>query len=163
MGSIKRHNHSSSNEQIINPFLRLQQEVTHAMNDFYDLFEPKSSNLTHFDDLMISPAIDIVENKDNFKIEVEMPGMGEEDIQVSFNENRLTIQGEKTISKKDDKKDFVSREINYGRYERSISLPLTADVEKATASFKKGMLWIVIPKKSGSSKTARSIKIEKAK
>lgn len=159
MAILKKH-HQSDN--VISPFLRLQQEVNHAMSDFYDLFEPMSIDLKKFENLKLSPALDIVEDKDCFKIEVEMPGMSEKDITVTFNDNRITIEGEKSTSKKDEKKNFVSREITYGRYERSVSLPLTADVDKATASFKKGMLWVTIPKKNQSKVSSKSIKIEKA-
>lgn len=160
MGSLKKH---IQGDNVVNPFLRLQQEVNHAMSDFYDLFEPLNANLERFEHIKLSPALDIVEDKESFKIEAEMPGMSEEDVKVTFNENRLTIEGEKTLSKKDEKKNFVSREITYGRYERTVSLPLTADVEKATASFKKGMLWVTIPKKALGQSGAKAIKIEKAK
>lgn len=159
MASVKKYHQS---EHVINPFLRLQQEVNHAMNDFYDLFEPLNVSLEKSENIKLSPALDIVEDKDCFKIEAEMPGMGEEDITVTFNDNRITIQGEKSTSKKDEKKNFISREITYGRYERTVSLPLTADVDKATASFKKGMLWVTIPKKTLSKESSKSIKIEKA-
>lgn len=160
MASLKKYH---QNENVISPFLRLQQEVNHAMSDFYDLFEPMSIDLKKFENIKLTPALDIVEDKESFKIEAEMPGMSEEDITVSFNNNRITIEGEKSTSKKDEKKNFVSREITYGRYERSVSLPLTADVDKATASFKKGMLWVTIPKKVQDKVSTKSIKIEKAK
>lgn len=156
--------HRKSGEPILNPFLGLQQEVSRAMNDFYDLFEPHRASLVErLENLKLSPAMDIVEDKDSFKIEIEMPGMGEEDIKVSVSENMLTIEGEKTTSKKDEKKNYVSREICYGRYERSIALPQTADIDKASASFKKGMLWVTIPKKAGSKSSSRKINVEKAK
>lgn len=160
MASLKKYHQS---ENVISPFLRLQQEVNHAMSDFYDLFQPMSIDLKEFEDIKLSPALDIVEDKDCFKIEAEMPGMSEDDITVTFNDNRITIEGEKSTSKKDEKKNFVSREISYGRYERSVSLPLTADVDKATASFKKGMLWVTIPKKAQSEISSKKIKIERAK
>lgn len=163
MSSLKKHRPSTS-DLLMSPFLRLQQEVNHAMSDFYNLFEPqKSANLAQFEHINITPSLDIVEDKDNFKIEAEMPGMGEEDIKVSFCENRLTIEGEKSTSKKDENKNYISREISYGRYERTISLPLSADVSKASASFKKGMLWITIPKKAESRGNVKTIKIEKVK
>lgn len=158
MASLKKYHQS---ENVISPFLRLQQEVNHVMNDFYDVFEPMSIDLKKFENIKLSPALDIIEDKDCFKIEAEMPGMSEKDITVTFNDNRITIEGEKSTSKKDEKKNFVSREITYGRYERTVSLPLTADVDKATASFKKGMLWVTIPKKARSTSSSKSIKIEK--
>jgi HSP20 family protein len=142
-----------------NPFMKLQNEVNHAMSDFYNLFQPLSAN---FEKMMLTPALDVVEDAKNFKIEAEMPGMSEEDISIHFTNNRLTIEGEKTTSKKDEKKHFVNREISYGHYERSIALPDTADVNKAKASFKKGMLWVTIPKKAAMKKNKKTIKIEKA-
>ena len=159
MASLRKQNQS---ENVISPFLRLQQEVNHAMSHFYDLFEPISIDLKKFENIKLSPALDIVEDKDCFKIEAEMPGMNEKDVTVTFNDNRITIEGEKSTSKKDEKKNFVSREITYGRYERTVSLPVTADVDKAAASFKKGMLWVTIPKKTQNTISSKSIKIEKA-
>ncbi len=105
--------------------------------------------------------MDIVDDKENLKIEVEMPGMGEEDIKVSIADGILTIRGEKETSKKDEGKNYVRREIGYGSYERTIPLPDSVDVEKAKASFKKGMLWVTIPKKPESVKRSRELKIEK--
>ena len=91
-----------------------------------------------------------------------MPGMDEKDVTVSLKDNLLTIHGEKSTSKKDERKNYIAREISYGRYERSITLPQAADGEKVSASFKKGMLWVTIPKKAGSKGNGRQIKIEKA-
>jgi len=163
MAQLTRNNHHhSSNELLAHPLLRLQKEFSHTLNDFYDLFEPVRNSLLTLDNMTLSPSLDIVEDEKCFKIEAEMPGMGEEDLKGSFNENRLTIEGEKTTSKKDDQKNFLSREISYGHYERTIALPLSADVSKASASFKKGMLWVTIPKKQKSESATKTIKVESA-
>jgi len=143
-----------------NPFLTLQSELDKAMRDFYSTFEMPSIS-DKFEGLKISPAIDLVEDKDSIKVEAEMPGLGVEDIKVSINEGILTIKGEKTISQKDENKNYLSREINYGYYERTIALPESADIEKAKSSFKKGMLWVTIPKKAEAIKKSRELKIEK--
>lgn len=145
-----------------NPFLRMQAAIDDLMEDFYHEFGMPSVRAEEFEKLMINPAIDIIEDKDHFKVEAEMPGMGEEDIQISIDNGILTIKGEKQTSKKDRDKNYIMREISYGSYERSIRLPETADVDKAKASFKKGMLWIDIPKKPGASKQSQQLKIEKA-
>ena len=57
-------------------------------------------------------------------------------------------------------KKYLSREISYGNYERVISLPSTVDINKAKASFEKGMLRVTLPKKTESQGTARTIKVE---
>ncbi len=163
MNGLLKHRQSFPAEYSLNPFTKLHQEVDHAMRDLYDLFGATSPSLGTFENVRLAPALDILEEKDHFKIEAEMPGLGEEEIKISTCENVLTIEGEKTVSKKDEKKNFLSREISYGRYERSITLPPTADLDKATASFKKGMLWVTIPKKAGSKNAVRKINIQKAK
>lgn len=106
--------------------------------------------------------MDVVEDKDHFSIQLEMPGMDEKDIHLSITDNVLTISGEKSTSKKNKNKKYVSREISYGKYERSISLPSSVDVDKVKANFKKGMLWIQLPKKEETIGGARDIKIEQA-
>ncbi len=161
MANILKHRKSENEERSSGPLTSLHQEVSKAMNDFYDLFESRQFGLKGFENLKISPALDIVEDENAFKIEAEMPGMGEEDITVSISDNMLTIEGEKSTSKKDEDKNYLSREIGYGHYERSISLPQSADTENAKASFKKGMLWVEIPKKSSSKNKKRQLKVEK--
>ncbi|WP_131781538.1 Hsp20/alpha crystallin family protein [Legionella gresilensis] len=163
MRGLSKGNKSSASittEHRINPFLGLHQAVDEAMKDFYHLFE--SPDFERLENRNLFPAMDIVEASDHYTIEIEMPGMGEEDINVSINNNQLIIKGEKSTSKKHKDKNYLSREIKYGSYERVIDLPLAADAEKASATFKKGMLWIKIPKKAGSKNNARKIKIEKA-
>ncbi len=144
-----------------NPFFSFQQEIDKAIGDFYEAFASGQGGLERFETMDITPSMDIVEDDKQFNVQVEMPGMGEEDIKVSFSDNLLTISGEKTTSKKNKNKKYVSREINYGKYERVVSLPANVDIDKATASFKKGMLWVSLPKKLESKKNARDIKIDK--
>ncbi|WP_454783698.1 Hsp20/alpha crystallin family protein [Legionella sp. WA2024007413] len=145
-----------------NPFLSLQQEVDKAFQDFYEMFSPNRS-MEQFENLNLMPSMDLVEDKDHFTIQMEMPGMDEKDITVSLRDNSLTITGEKSTSKKNEKKKYISREISYGKYERSLSLPSTIDINKAKATFKKGMLWIELPKKAEAKGKSRDVKIETAK
>lgn len=163
MASIQKTNKSNLPIDVmgheLNPLLTLQHDLSKTMSHFYDLFEPKHFNIEHFENIKLSPCMDLVENKDHFKIEVEMPGLDEKDIKVSICDNLLTIVGEKSLSKKDVKKNFIDREIRYGRYERSISLPQTADWNHVSASFKKGMLWIMIPKISSKKSCSRDVKV----
>ncbi len=69
------------------------------MRDFYGWFDPFNFPTERFEKLALSPAVDIVDDKDQFKVEVEMPGMGEEDVKVAIDNGILTIKGEKTTSK----------------------------------------------------------------
>ncbi len=144
-----------------NPFARMQMTLDKTMDDFYDTFELPTTAKKAFENLAITPDIDIVDDKDHFKIEVEMPGMSEEDIQVAVHENILTIKGEKEISKQNKDKNYLVREIDYGSYQRRIQLPDSVDVNKARVTFKKGMLWIEIPKQAEALKESQILKVEK--
>lgn len=144
-----------------NPFLAVQGALDEAVDDFYHLIDKPRFSSKEFENLLIEPSIDIVDDKTCFKVEAEMPGLSEEDIKVSINDGILTIKGEKETSTKDEGKNYLRREINYGSYERRISLPDSADLDRAKASFKKGMLWIEIPKTKETKQQARELKIEK--
>lgn len=144
-----------------NPFLAMQQELDKAMDNFLHWFETPKYSLQNFENSKLFPSLDIIDEKDHIKVEAEMPGLGEKDIQVSISDGMLTIKGEKTTSTKDKNKNYLMREISFGSYERSIALPTSADSSKAKATFKKGMLWVDIPKRSEAIKQAKEIKVEK--
>lgn len=162
MNTLLKWKKGSPIESSHNPFLSLQQEVDKAFHDFYDLFR-SNKGLDQFENLNLMPSMDVVEDKDHFIAQMEMPGMDEKDINVSFNGNILTITGEKSTAKKNENKKYISREISYGKCERSLSLPSTIDIDKAKATFKKGMLWIELPKKAEAKGKSRDVKIERAK
>src|SRR3989344_3367934 len=159
--TVKEKNVPVSIQSRRNPFLSMQKELDNAMNYFDRWFGFPSFSRREFENLTLMPATDIVEDDENFKAEVEIPGMGVEDIKVSIEDGILTIKGEKTVSRKDKGKSYKMREISYGGYERSIALPNSLDTEKAKASFKKGMLWVTIPKKLESAKKPKEITVEK--
>lgn len=142
-----------------NPFLGLHREVDQALREYYDLFSSKQLNSDEYENLILFPALDIVEDENKLSIQIEMPGLDENDIHVAISNNTLTILGEKSISIKNKK--YISREIRYGHYERVIALPSDLDTDKTTASFKRGILWLVVPKKTRN-KIKRVIKVDQA-
>lgn len=160
-GSNKLAQDLSTQQQVLNPFVSIQKQVDRALHGFYDLFESRPFNLQDFEKISLAPPMDLIEDANCFKLEIEMAGLDEKDIQLSLTDNLLTIHAEKTVSSKDTQKNYISREINYGCYDRSIVLPQSADGDKASATFKKGMLWINIPKKAGT-RNGRQIKIQSA-
>lgn len=145
-----------------NPFLMLQTELDKVMRSFHIYLDFSSSTAEVLNNLKMTPSINIVEDDENFKIEAEMPGMGEEDIKVSITNRIVTLRSEKKMSSKNEGKDFRIQEIGYGCYEREIALPDDLDIDQAKATFRKSMLWINIPKKQGAKKQSKELKIEKA-
>lgn len=92
------------------------------------------------------PNIDVAENSKEIDISVEMPGLERSDVDISLEDNVLTIRGEKRIeSNREDKNVYVS-ERAYGTFLRTIELPVSVDSSKVNAAMSDGVLKITIPK-----------------
>jgi HSP20 family protein len=93
-----------------------------------------------------SPAIDVVEKDDKFVVKVELPGVKEEDVDVSVSGDMLTISGEKREESEEKKKGYYYSESSYGSFSRSVTVPSSVDTSKIAADFDKGVLEITLPK-----------------
>jgi HSP20 family protein len=93
-----------------------------------------------------SPKVDVTENEKEFNISAELPGMDDKDIDVSLQNDMLTIRGEKKEEKEDKGKDYYRMERSYGYFSRTIPLPVEVETDKVDAKFKKGVLTITLPK-----------------
>ena len=92
------------------------------------------------------PAVDVYENEAELGFSVELPGFDTDDIEISLNDGRLTISGERKFEEKEEGK-FYRVERSYGKFFRSFKLPRTVDAEKITAKLKNGVLKVALPKK----------------
>lgn len=104
------------------------------------------------------PAVDIEETENEYRIHAEMPGMKKEDVKVTVVDNVLTISGEKKAEaeQKDEKRRLHRSERIFGTFQRSFTLPEPVVADKIAASFKDGVLTVVVPK----SEEAKPRKIE---
>jgi HSP20 family protein len=93
-----------------------------------------------------SPSVDIFENKDNIVLEAELPGMSPEDVNISIENNVLTLQGERKFEKKDEGDNFHRVERSYGSFTRSFTLPPTVSSENVDATFDNGVLRLTLAK-----------------
>lgn len=93
------------------------------------------------------PSVNVVENNEQFTIEVAAPGMEKKDFKVDLNHNVLTISAEKEVEKEEKNKKFTRREFNYASFKRSFTLPNSVKEDGINASYKDGILNIAIPKK----------------
>jgi len=96
------------------------------------------------------PRTDIAENDDSYVLTMEMPGISKDDLEVSVENDTLTVRGEKTVEKKEDKDEHrtLRREIRSSKFERSFSMGNEVDQDKIKASMKDGVLTITLPKSS---------------
>ncbi|MFV2045555.1 MAG: Hsp20/alpha crystallin family protein [Anaerolineales bacterium] len=94
------------------------------------------------------PALDMLQNEDEFVIKANVPGMKPEDIDISVSGDILTIRGEVTEKKEEggEGKAYLLRERRFRSFSRSITLPVSVEVDKAEARFADGVLTLTLPK-----------------
>ncbi|MGE4488364.1 MAG: Hsp20/alpha crystallin family protein [Kiritimatiellales bacterium] len=110
----------------------------------------------------IAPRFEVSETDDAVVIDAELPGMDEKDIELTLQDNVLTIKGEKKKEEETKKKNYYVSERSYGRFQRSLQLGTDIDADKIAASFKKGVLTVTVPKVEPAKSKARTIDIKAA-
>ena len=111
-------------------------------------------------DIAFIPAVNTREGDDAYYIEVDLPGVKKEDINIDVDENTLTISGERKVKEEHKEDNFYKVESVYGKFERSFSLPEDVDTDKIEAEFKNGVLEIKIPKVQKVEQTPKKIEIK---
>lgn len=105
-----------------------------------------------------APSVDIYESENEIVLEAELPGMKREDFEVSIENNVITLKGERSFEKKDERDNYHRVERAYGSFTRSFSLPRSVSADGTAADFKDGILRVSLPKKE----EAKARKIEVA-
>lgn len=113
-------------------------------------FEPFFGRFNFLDDAVQgsstwAPAVDVAEETDKIVVKVEVPGMNENDLKVSFEDGLLTVSGERQFERKDDR-NYHRIERTYGSFVRKFTLPRSVDAQKIGANYVNGVLEIEIPK-----------------
>jgi HSP20 family protein len=135
-----------------------QSWLPSIFNDFFDNEWMERANAT-------APAINVIENDKEYKVELAAPGMTKEDFDVHIDEdNNLVISMEKKDEKKDENKNgrYLRREFSYSKFQQTMILPDDVDKEKIAASVNNGVLDIQLPKlsKGEMPKQTRNIEIK---
>jgi len=127
----------------------------HGIEEFFEEF-PFSSFHVHTWDL----AINVYEDKDSVIVEMHIPGIDLDKIDIKAEDNYLCISGSREEKEKIKDKHYYYKEIKYGSFERVIELPCPVIGEKTKAEFKDGVLKVTLPKQKKNTKTS-NIKITK--
>ena len=94
------------------------------------------------------PPVDVYEDEHNLILKLEVPGVNEADLNVSVENNTLTIQGERKFEKEEKEENFHRIERRYGSFLRTFKLPNTVNSDKVEASCDKGILKITLAKRA---------------
>jgi HSP20 family protein len=150
------------------PFDSLRTEVDRLFDDFgsgmwrHSLPERMRALWPSAVEWAVCPAIDMVEAEGGYRITAELPGMAPDDVEVRVTDSTLTIRGEKTEEKTEDKKDMLLSERRFGAFHRSLPLPSGVDHEKIVARFVGGVLTVTLPKSAAAKKKERTVEVETA-
>src|SRR5574344_1730636 len=123
--------------------IRRQNPFFPVLNDLF------GDNYLNDSDWNTSPAVNIAETKEAFRIEVAAPGLKKEDFKINVEKSVLEISSEKE-STKDEKREnerYYRKEFLYSSFKRTFSLPSYADTDSITATYKDGILNVTVPKK----------------
>lgn len=93
-----------------------------------------------------TPAFDVKETKEAFLFKADVPGLKEEDLDISITGNRLTVTGKREEEKKEEDEKYYSYERSYGSFSRTFTLPEGVDLEHIRAEMKEGVLTLNVPK-----------------
>lgn len=140
-------------EDETSPFLSLQRQVNRLFDDVFRDFGAPSL----FSRAPNWPSIEVHDSEKDVRVAAELPGLEEKDIEVLLEGDVLTIRGEKHAEIKDNDRHFTER--SYGRFERRIALGFEAEDDKVSASFKNGVLTVMVPKTGKAQTTVKRIAI----
>ena len=106
-----------------------------------------------------APPVDIYEDEHNIVLKIEVPGIDEKDIDVSIQNNTLTVHGERKIEKEEKEENFRRVERQYGSFIRSFTLPSSVDPGQVSARCDKGVLKINLAKKAEAKPTQIKVNV----
>ena len=124
------------------PFLSFYQQANRLFEDVFREFDGARETLSG----VLAPTIDVTQNEQQTRITAELPGVKEEDVDVSVDHDLLTIRAEKRIEHDEDKDTRHVRERAYGTFQRSLRLPQPVDPEQVRAHFDHGVLTVILPR-----------------
>ena len=131
-------------------FFSLRDDMDNLMNNF---LTQGLSRLPRISNMDFYPAVDIQEKDDKYLLEVDIPGMTEDEINLDFHDNVLTLQGERKSEFKEEKEGYYHAERSLGTFRRDIPFDDEVNSEKVKAKLKNGTLHIELLKKENSKKT----------
>jgi HSP20 family protein len=124
------------------------------------MFGPVSSGVSARESLsQWDPAVDIFDKGNELMLQIEVPGMKKEDIQIRLENNVLTVQGERKRESEIKEERFYRAERSYGAFSRSFTLPGTVSVDKIQAQYKDGVLTVNVPKAKGAQPRHIEVKV----
>lgn len=120
----------------------LQQEVNRLFGTFFDTQAGVANGTLR----RWVPAMDLVEEGDEYVLRADLPGLGEDDVKIELEDDVLTISGERKTEHSEERDGFRRIERASGSFSRSLTLPEGIDPDSVKAGFEQGVLEVRVPK-----------------
>lgn len=161
---LMKHEHSKSGAltpvsktwQPFWPLRRLREDIDRLFEEPFGLWPAPSHGLFG----KWGPAVDVYEDKDNVFVEVEIPGMKKEEIEVFMSGEELNIAGERKEEAEYKGAEIYRSERYFGSFHRSIALPTAVDAKRIQAHYRDGVLTVTCPKTEEARRKEVEIKVE---
>lgn len=142
--------------QSFEDMLRMQESINQIFRRHFDEMTPQGESQQS----CWTPAADIFDNEKDYLIRLELPGVLKEDIKIDYNENILSVTGERKPDPSLAQEKYHRMECLYGKFNRSFTLPQHIDADKIEGNLREGILSIRIPKSEKAQKKSIPVKAE---
>lgn len=139
------------------------EEMERLFDDFFQrrFFAPSFMPRFKFPELAnVSTSVDMFEDGNDLVIKADLPGIKKEEINIEFDNDVITISGEKKAEEKTERKDYFRVERSFGSFVRKLRLPVDVQVDKVNATFKDGVLEVRMPKSLAAKPKSKKIAVK---
>jgi len=134
----------------------LQREIDRMFGRFFPSLEQDDESPSS--QAVWAPRTDLVETDDSYRLQLDVPGMSKDELNINVKDNQLTVSGERKSERTEESEEYVRVERSFGQFYRSFSLPRTVNANDIRASYDSGVLTISVPKSE--EEKARKIEIQ---
>ena len=159
---------ATTSGELLEPFAALRRDIDRMFENFTRSFpsmfefDPFRRLAPTFDirGIETAPKLDVSEDAKAYEITAELPGVEEKDVNLTLQDDVLTLSGEKKSEREEKKKEYHVSERSYGSFRRSFRLPDDVNPDKISAKFDKGVMTITLPRIAKVKPKGRSIPIK---
>ena len=142
------------------PFFRsFQDELAHMLDLSRRSIPTRGDDYSFFDQMTAMPAIDVAETDGSLEVSVEIPGVSEDDLDITVQGDALIIKGEKSSDTEDKQKDYHLVERRYGSFRRQVPLGFVPEEGAVAATFENGVLKLDIAKPANGQSGTQKVQI----
>ncbi|MDD4955104.1 MAG: Hsp20/alpha crystallin family protein [Candidatus Omnitrophica bacterium] len=139
---------------------KMRQKIDKMFRDNFKKAAKEEKMMMRKESEVFEPALIIKETKDNYIINLDLPGMNREDINIELKDHFLTISGERKSEMKKENEKIIEEEKSFGYFSRTITLPQDVKASQISAEYKNGVLKISMPRMESAKKEEPGVKIQ---